>query len=237
MKTPEIRNPQWDAYRAFHCVRTDRDGLKIVQFDTGELLVQCHGNPRPDARQRYDDLDVSVWATGDSELPALTLTDGANVPVTWLQQQSAQTLLIDHGTGHVVRLDGTHNDYKSSHDPRIPVRFRSVSGAITWFAGAGCPPVAPRTVRVSAPTRYTVDEQRHARSLQHASIAWWAIVGNEYREYYTKLPYTKLPVLTSELVAVPSFARMPDALRIQCATQPLTAGRTVTEHTHLLLAK
>lgn len=163
----------WDRFRAFYTCCDKFEGNFYRQpsynnpplylFDTGELIC-THSQPDPNWRGVYNSVGVTLTTTKDTKL---RLPDGVtDVLTAWLDDGGMQYLLIDHDSGHAVRLD-TGFRYINSHTPLpltpgIPERFQF--NCYAYIGGPGMKPISHGQIKVSVPVSkagYTKEQLEH----------------------------------------------------------------------------
>jgi hypothetical protein len=241
---PTARGYGWDRYKAFHVKHIDQDGLEIVQFDTGELVVRVHkSNPHPDARKAYPAFGFTITTTKDEDCPSLVLDDGTPVPRAWFGR-TMQTLLVDTATQQVVGLGASYTlPYKSFMQPYqhhvdfaahhgVPERFAKLGRGFAWFGGVGRRPVSNRPIHLDRPIEYAPEAWATARAYRMAAIAWMGIQGKSL----DSRPYGTTPMQVLDVLKFGTFGEMPDAAKENLARGGLTAGMTTVVVPHLRVA-
>lgn len=150
----------------------------FIMLETGEFFIS-RGRFPPDKRHTYEGLNISIMGSADPLFAhlmngkKLLTPDGDEVKRSWLNQETYQTLIIDHDTNHVVRSSWPNNSDFDKADTRIPPRLRKY--ASVYWAGEGEPPMGRKPLSLSAPHPKDDEAVAHVDSLVAACKAWNAL--------------------------------------------------------------
>lgn len=231
----------WDHYQAFHigvqkaslCTKYYYNSPLFVMFDSGEVIC-TNGRPEPHMRGEYPILNVSVYNSGDINLPPLYAPDGEEIRKAWLKDGGWRWLLIDHDSHRVVQLG--YGDINAS----IPKRFEGRASA--YFRGDGTLPIGV-PVSVSKPHKMTLtkDEREHITGMQagiRAAVALdpeHPVNSHPDAKYWGYSWNTPTPLTAEQLLKVNG---LPDLdVKQQWALKTYRVRRKVQHYPYLLTEK
>jgi hypothetical protein len=208
LKPFKLDDAKWDRYKAFYLSggpgsRYGGDG-PIIQFDTGEVIIQPH-HWGPDERGRISDYNIGVIKFGDGRnMPTFTTPEGEPLPLAHLDHRdNHRSVVVDYDTGHVVSLADL------TKDTRVPVRLRQA--AMCYFSGAEQEPVGGPIIQ-SKPRKLPKDQREHLDGLIQACRAWAKLEGVENKGWgYTESNWEHL--LTQEFADLDEKTRLGIAQR------------------------
>lgn len=215
----------WDRFKHFH-MPSNYGYHPFVRFATGELAVD-NMRWRPAMRKFYPEYNVTLASSRD-KIPDLYTVDGERVPKAWLNHSGSNTLLIDHDTKRVVRIN-----YRGMRDVNVPEYMRTMAGG---FLAAKAVPVSGVELWARPPTSLTdTPERKEWREALHAMCrAWAALEEKELNRWDYARPICLLPKYYEDEPAK-AFATMVESNRCVIARHGVRMFRDTIKYPYLVI--